>query len=56
MLAYSVSLNMRRPREENKKEELDFKRLVTDSGSSKEAADEIWKWFDPSNKKGAASF
>jgi hypothetical protein len=38
------------------KAEIDFKLLVTDAGCSQKAADELWKWYDPSNKKGVASF
>jgi len=47
---------MRQRRQESRKEELDFKRLVVDSGSSREVAVKIWEWYDPSNKKGAASY
>jgi hypothetical protein len=39
-----------------KNTENDFKRLLKDSGSSTKAADELWKWYDYSQKKGVASF
>jgi hypothetical protein len=38
-----------------KKIENDFKHFITNSGSSPKAANEIWKWYDPSQKKGATS-
>jgi len=33
-----------------------FKRLLRALGCPTKAADEIWKWYDSSEKKGAASF
>jgi hypothetical protein len=39
-----------------KKTESDFKRMLEDFGSSPKAADELWKWYDSSEKKGVASF
>jgi hypothetical protein len=33
-----------------------FKRLLVDSGCSEKAAEELWKWYDFSEKKGVASF
>lgn len=47
---------MQRPKQESKKEAQSFKRLVTGSGFSHGAADELWKWYNPSGKKGVASF
>jgi hypothetical protein len=41
---------------QSKKTELKFKHLLSNAGCSKNAADELWKWYDPSNKKGVASF
>jgi hypothetical protein len=38
------------------KTETDFKRLLKDAGSSSRAADELWKWYNSSEKKGVASF
>jgi len=40
----------------NVKTELHFKQIVTDSGLSQEAAEELWKWYDPSGKNGVASY
>jgi len=39
-----------------KKKELKFKHLLFSAGCSEKAADELWKWYDPSEKKGVASF
>ena len=33
-----------------------FKRLLITSGCSRDAADELWKWYDSAEKKGVASF
>ena len=33
-----------------------FKRLLVDSGYSEKAAQELYKWYDYSEKKGVASF
>jgi hypothetical protein len=33
-----------------------FKDLLITSGYSREAARELWKWYDFSEKKGVASF
>jgi len=41
---------------QTKKTETNFKDLLSDAGFSEKAADELWKWYDPSKKKGAASF
>jgi len=35
---------------------LSFKILLNHHGYSKKALREIWKWYDSSEKKGAASF
>jgi hypothetical protein len=35
---------------------LSFKDLITRRGYSEKAADELWKWYDFSEKKGVASF
>jgi len=51
-----LSLIMRRPRQKSREEEGGFKQLVTDSGLSLKAADELWKWYNPQGKKGVASF
>ena len=56
ILDYSTSINMRKQRREGKEGVLDFRRSVIDSGFSPKAADEIWKWYDPANKKGIASY
>jgi hypothetical protein len=34
----------------------DFKDLLKKYGYSETAIEEIWKWYDPSGKKGVASF
>ncbi len=39
-----------------KLEESNFKRLLESSGYSPKATDRLWEWFDPSEKKGVASF
>jgi hypothetical protein len=39
-----------------KETELTFRRLLVNSGYSEKAMSELWKWYDPTNKKGAASF
>jgi hypothetical protein len=39
-----------------KKTELNFKHLLFSAGCSEKAANELWKWYDPSKKKGVASF
>ncbi len=39
-----------------KKAEKEFKCVLREFGVSSRAADELWKWFDFSEKKGAASF
>jgi hypothetical protein len=39
-----------------KKSEKKFKSMLKESGSSSRAADELWKWYDSSEKKGVASF
>jgi hypothetical protein len=56
MLNSSVQLIMRQSQQKSKKEEVGFKRLVVDSGLSLTAAEELWKWYNPSDKKGVASF
>ena len=33
-----------------------FRHLLIASGCSREAADELWKWYDSAEKKGVASF
>jgi hypothetical protein len=38
-----------------KETELTFKRLLVNSGYSEKAMSELWKWYDSTNKKGAAS-
>ena len=35
---------------------LSFKNLLLANGHSEKAADELWKWYDFSEKKGVASF
>jgi hypothetical protein len=35
---------------------LSFRDLITRRGYSEKAADELWKWYDFSDKKGVASF
>jgi len=37
-------------------EKLQFKLLLINSGCTKKAMDELWKWYDSSEKKGVASF
>jgi len=41
---------------QSKKAELIFKDLLVNSGCSPKALDELWKWYDTSEKKGVASF
>jgi hypothetical protein len=36
--------------------ELSFKNLLLANGHSEKVADELWKWYDFSEKKGVASF
>jgi len=38
------------------KEKLRFKRLLISSGRSQKIVEELWKWYDTSEKKGVASF
>jgi len=38
------------------KARLSFKDLITRRGYSDRVADELWKWYDFSDKKGVASF
>jgi hypothetical protein len=33
-----------------------FKQLILSHGYSEKAAEELWKWYDFSEKKGVASF
>jgi hypothetical protein len=33
-----------------------FKKVLEDSGCSKKAAGELWKWYDSPEKKGVGSF
>jgi hypothetical protein len=33
-----------------------FRKLIVKQGYSEETADELWKWYDTSEKKGVASF
>jgi len=40
----------------DKKAKLTFKNLLLTNGHSEEVADELWKWYDFSEKKGVASF
>ena len=35
---------------------LGFRNLIIKRGYSEKAADELWKWYDFSEKKGVASF
>jgi hypothetical protein len=42
--------------QQGKNKELGFKQLITDAGCSQKAAEELWKWYDPSKNKGVASF
>jgi len=44
------------PQPQNKKVELNFKQLIANSGGSEKTADELWKWYNPSEKRGVASF
>jgi hypothetical protein len=37
-------------------QEEEFKRQMKNQGYSKEAIEELWKWYDPSTKKGVASY
>jgi hypothetical protein len=39
-----------------KKTLLIFKRLLVSSGYSEKAVNELWKWYNPANKKGLASY
>jgi hypothetical protein len=39
-----------------KKTKLSFKKLLFDNGYSEKLVDELWKWYDFSEKKGVASF
>jgi hypothetical protein len=39
-----------------KKAKLAFKKLLLTHGYSEKVADELWKWYTPSEKKGVASF
>jgi hypothetical protein len=39
-----------------KKTEENFKDLLLKAGYSQKTSDELWKWYDPSKKKGVASF
>jgi len=41
---------------QTKQTELNFKHLLFSAGCSEKATDELWKWYDPSKKKGVASF
>jgi predicted Ser/Thr protein kinase len=47
---------MHMKKQRGKETEFAFKRLLIDSGYSEKAANELWKWYDPTNKKGVASF
>jgi len=40
----------------DKKAKLTFKNLLLTYGYSEKFADELWKWYDFSEKKGVASF
>jgi hypothetical protein len=40
----------------SKKVKFVFKDLLLSVGCSEKAVDELWKWYDFSNKKGVASF
>ena len=33
-----------------------FRQMLKDKGYSKEAIDELWKWYDSTDKKGVASY
>jgi len=37
------------------KTKLHFKQLLTNHGYTTKTADELWNWYDPTEKKGAAS-
>jgi hypothetical protein len=39
-----------------KKARLIFKQMLLNYGYSEKVADELWKWYDFSEKKGIASF
>jgi hypothetical protein len=39
-----------------KKAKLAFKNLLASHGYSEKVADELWKWYDFSEKKGVASY
>ena len=39
-----------------KRAKLGFRNLIVKRGYSEEVADELWKWYDFSEKKGVASF
>jgi hypothetical protein len=39
-----------------KKAKLAFKHLIIAHGYSEKVADELWKWYDFSKKKGVASY
>jgi hypothetical protein len=38
------------------KDEQDFELLLKQHGFSEEAIKELWKWYDPSEKQGVASY
>jgi len=38
------------------KEKLHFRRVVVNSGLSRKIAEELWKWYNPAEKKGIARF
>ena len=38
------------------KEEEEFRRKLKSCGCSQAAANELWKWYDSSKKKGVASY
>ena len=40
----------------SKSARLTFKNLIAKRGYDKKVADELWKWYDASEKKGVASF
>jgi hypothetical protein len=40
----------------SKESELGFKSLLFSKGYTGKAVEELWKWFDSSEKKGVASF
>jgi hypothetical protein len=39
-----------------KRAKLGFRNLIVKRGYSEKVADELWKWYDFSEKKGVASF